>query len=228
MEKINVAIDGHSSGGKSTLARELAHDVGYLYIDSGAMYRALTLYTLQHAMWRDGQLDEAALQGDLPHIRITFQADANGRHLTCLNGQLVEKDIRSMEVAQRVSVLAAIGFVRRFLVAAQQAMGKDKGVVMDGRDIGTVVFPTAELKVFVTASPDVRAKRRVDELQAAGGTASYAEVLDNIRKRDLLDSTRTESPLRQAPDAILLDNSLLTRAEQRVWLRARFDEAIRR
>lgn len=219
MKKIVIAIDGHSSSGKSTMAKDLAREIGYIYIDTGAMYRAVTLYALQHHYIQGNVIDEEALKADMDKIDISFQYNAEtGRPDTFLNGKKVEKEIRTMEVSDKVSPIAALGFVRRAMVAKQQEIGKAKGVVMDGRDIGTVVFPDAELKLFVTASPEVRARRRWEELQAKGESVSYEEVLANVKKRDYIDSTRAESPLRQAPDAIVLDNSNMTIAEQKQWL----------
>lgn len=219
MKKIVIAIDGHSSSGKSTMAKDLAREIGYIYIDTGAMYRAVTLYALQHHYIQGNVIDEEALKADMDKIDISFQYNAEtGRPDTFLNGKKVEKEIRTMEVSDKVSPIAALGFVRRAMVAKQQEIGKAKGVVMDGRDIGTVVFPDAELKLFVTASPEVRARRRWEELQAKGESVSYEEVLANVKKRDYIDSTRAESPLRQAPDAIVLDNSDMTVAEQKQWL----------
>ena len=219
MKKIVIAIDGHSSSGKSTMAKDLAREIGYIYIDTGAMYRAVTLYALRHHYIQGDIINEEALRADMDKINISFQYNAEtGRPDTYLNGINVEKEIRSMEVSDKVSPIAALGFVRRAMVAKQQEIGKAKGIVMDGRDIGTVVFPDAELKLFVTASPEVRARRRWEELQAKGEQVSYEEVLDNVKKRDYIDSTRSESPLRQAPDAIVLDNSNMTIAEQKEWL----------
>lgn len=228
MEKrIVIAIDGHSSSGKSTMAKDLAREIGYTYIDTGAMYRAVTLFALrQH--WIEGErINEAALQDALPAVEIAFRMNPEtNRPDTYLNGENVEQAIRGMEVADKVSLIAALGFVRRALVAKQQEMGKAKGIVMDGRDIGTVVFPDAELKLFVTASPEVRAQRRVDELLAKGMPASYEEVLANVKKRDLIDSTRAESPLRQAPDALVLDNSHMSLVEQKAWLMAQYRRVV--
>lgn len=227
MKRINIAIDGHSSSGKSTMARELAAKINYIYIDSGAMYRAVTLYCLRQGLIGKGEVDEAKLAALLPDIRISFMMNKeSGRPDTYLNGVNVEKDIRTMEVADNVSMIAAIGFVRRALVAKQREAGKDKGVVMDGRDIGTVVFPDAELKVFVTASPEVRAERRMDELAAKGIPVTYKEVLENVRKRDYIDSTREESPLKQADGALVLDNSSMNREEQMDWLLSRYNDLI--
>ncbi|MDD6079957.1 MAG: (d)CMP kinase [bacterium] len=226
-KKIVIAIDGHSSSGKSTMAKDLAKAIGYTYIDTGAMYRAVTLYALRHQLFAGDQIDEAALQAALPALEIAFRMNAeSGRSGTYLNGENVEKEIRGMEVANHVSPVAALGFVRKALVAKQQAMGKEKGIVMDGRDIGTVVFPEAELKLFVTASPEVRAQRRVDELKAKGMPASYEEVLANVKQRDFIDSTRAESPLRQAPDAVVLDNSHMSLAEQKQWILAQYKRVI--
>lgn len=209
------------------MAKDLAKAIGYTYIDTGAMYRAVTLYALRHQLFAGDQIDEAALQAALPALEIAFRMNAeSGRPDTYLNGENVEKEIRGMEVANHVSPVAALGFVRKALVAKQQAMGKEKGIVMDGRDIGTVVFPEAELKLFVTASPEVRAQRRVDELKAKGMSASYEEVLANVKQRDFIDSTRAESPLRQAPDAVVLDNSHMSLAEQKQWILAQYQRVI--
>jgi cytidylate kinase len=228
MKKITIAIDGHSSCGKSTMAKDLAREVGYIYVDTGAMYRSVTLYALRHGLFHeDGSVRTAELEQAMPDIRISFQLNPEtGRPDTYLNGECVEQEIRSLEVSSHVSPIAAVGFVRRALVAQQQQMGQDKGVVMDGRDIGTVVFPDAELKVFVTASPEVRAQRRFDELQAKGMPADYEDILKNVQERDYIDSHREESPLRQADDALLLDNSNMTIPEQKAWLLERFHERV--
>lgn len=227
MKKIIVAIDGLSSCGKSTMARELAQEVGYTYIDTGAMYRAVTLYALRHGLLApNGQIDTAALEKQMGDIRITFRVNpTTGRSETYLNGEQVEAAIRGMEVSAQVSRIASLPFVRRALVAQQQAMGRQKGVVMDGRDIGTVVFPEAELKIFVTATDEVRAQRRVDELRGKGTEVSMEEVLRNVRERDRLDMERAESPLRRADDAIELDNTHLTIPEQRALLLRLFHQA---
>lgn len=226
-KKIIIAIDGHSSSGKSTMAKDLAREIGYIYIDTGAMYRAVTLYCLRKGYIQGDTIQEEALKADLDQMDISFRYNAEtGRPDTYLNGEKVEKEIRSMEVADKVSLIAALGFVRRAMVAKQQEMGKAKGIVMDGRDIGTVVFPEAELKVFVTASPEVRARRRLEELQAKGEQTTYEEVLANVKKRDYIDSTREESPLRQAPDALVLDNSEMTIPEQKKWLHDQFEAAV--
>ena len=227
MKTITIAIDGHSSSGKSTMAKDLAREIGYTYIDTGAMYRAVTLYALRHHLFEGDTIQEAALKQALPDIQIAFHPnEATGRPDTYLNGLCVEQEIRGMEVADHVSQVAALGFVREALVAKQQEMGRAKGVVMDGRDIGTVVFPDAELKFFITASPEVRAQRRMAELQAKGESASYEEVLANIRKRDYLDTHREVGPLRQADDARGLDNSNMTIPEQKAWLLAQFHEVV--
>ena len=229
MKKITIAIDGHSSCGKSTMAKDLAREVGYVYVDTGAMYRSVTLYALRHDLFNeDGSVKTGELEKEMDHIRISFQFNAEaGRPDTYLNGECVEKEIRSLEVSNHVSPIAAVPFVRTAMVAQQQQMGKDKGVVMDGRDIGTTVFPDAELKVFVTASAQVRAQRRYDELKAKGMPADFDDILKNVEERDYIDSHREVSPLRQAPDAILLDNSQMTIAEQKQWLLDRFNEAVR-
>lgn len=225
-KKITIAIDGFSSCGKSTMAKDLAREIGYIYVDTGAMYRSVTLYALRHGMFRgDGSIDTGALEAAMPEIRITFKLNKEtGRPDTYLNDELVEKDIRTMEVSSKVSPIAALPFVRKALVEQQQMMGREKGIVMDGRDIGTAVFPDAELKVFVTASAEVRAQRRYDELKAKGMEADYASILKNVEERDYIDSHREVSPLRKADDAIELDNSHMTIAEQKQWLREKFEE----
>ena len=207
------------------MAKDLAREVGYVYVDTGAMYRCVTLYALRHGLFTDGGIDEDALRRALPDLHISFKFNAEaGRPDTYLNGELVERDIRTMEVSSHVSPIATLGFVREAMVAQQQLMGRDKGVVMDGRDIGTVVFPDAELKIFVTASAEVRAQRRYDELQQKGMPADYTDILKNVQERDYIDSHREVSPLRQADDALLLDNSHMTIAEQKQWLLDRFRE----
>ena len=227
MKKITIAIDGHSSCGKSTMAKDLAREVGYVYVDTGAMYRCVTLYALRHGLFTDEGIQEEALRKAMPEIQITFRFNAEkGRPDTYLNGELVEDLIRSMEVSNHVSPIATLGFVREAMVAQQQQMGKDKGVVMDGRDIGTVVFPDDELKIFVTASAEVRAQRRYDELKGKGMEADYEEILKNVQERDYIDSHRAVSPLRKADDAIELDNSHMTIAEQKAWLMEKFQQAI--
>lgn len=227
MNKITIAIDGYSSCGKSTMAKDLAREAGYIYVDTGAMYRAVTLYALRHGLFTpDGQVRAAELERQMPEITISFRFnETTGRPDTYLNNACVENEIRTMEVSNRVSQVAALPFVRTALVALQQAMGKDKGVVMDGRDIGTTVFPDAELKVFVTATAEVRAQRRYDELKVKGMEADYEEILRNVKERDYIDSHREVSPLRKAADAIELDNSQMTIEEQHVWLLEKFHQA---
>ena len=218
---ITIAIDGFSSSGKSTMAKVLAKNIGYAYIDSGAMYRAVTLYCLNNGIIADdGTVDTAALQAQIADIAITFDVNpTTGATETYLNGKNVESQIRQMNVSSRVSTIAAIPFVRHALVAQQQAMGINKGIVMDGRDIGTTVFPNAEMKVYVDASAETRAQRRFDELRSKGDTTTtYEQVLENVKHRDLIDTTRAESPLRRAHDAIVLDNSHMSRDEQNQWL----------
>ena len=228
MKKITIAIDGHSSCGKSTMAKDLAREVGYVYVDTGAMYRSVTLYALRHNLFNaDGSVKTAELEQQMPQIQISFKFNAEtGRPDTYLNGECVEKEIRSLEVSNHVSPIAAVGFVRTAMVDQQQQMGKDKGVVMDGRDIGTTVFPDAELKIFVTASAEVRAQRRFDELKAKGMPADFDDILKNVQERDYIDSHREVSPLRKADDAIELDNSYMTIPEQKQWLMDRFKEKI--
>ena len=228
MKKITIAIDGLSSCGKSTMAKWLAKSLGYIYVDTGAMYRSVTLYALRRGLFNnDGSVNTDALQAEMPHINISFQLNEDTKTpVTFLNGKNVEKEIRTLEVSNHVSVIAAIGFVRNELVAQQQKMGMNKGVVMDGRDIGTVVFPDAELKLFVTASAQVRAQRRFDELQEKGIPADFNDILNNVESRDRMDSSREVSPLKQAPDAILFDNSTLTREEQNEKLLSLAIEAI--
>ena len=219
MKKIIVAIDGHSSCGKSTMAKDLARRIGYVYIDTGAMYRAVTLFAMRHNLIANGQVDAAKLQEEMGNIHISLRLNPETqRPDTYLNGECVEREIRTMEVSRHVSLIAALPFVRSAMVEMQREMGKEKGVVMDGRDIGTVVFPHAELKIFVTASAEVRAQRRYDELTAKGEKCNYEEILENVKERDHIDSTRETSPLRQAEDAIVLDNTHMTIPEQENWL----------
>lgn len=227
MKKITIAIDGYSSCGKSTMAKDLAREVGYIYVDTGAMYRSVTLYAMHNGLFNaDGSINTCELEQKMGEINISFRLNSEtGRPDTYLNGELVEKDIRTMEVSARVSPIAALPFVRKALVARQQAMGKEKGIIMDGRDIGTVVFPDAELKIFVTASAEVRAQRRYDELKAKGMPADFDDILKNVKERDYIDSHREVSPLRKADDAIELDNSNMTIAEQKAWLMQKFNEA---
>lgn len=226
MKKIIVAIDGHSSCGKSTMAKDLAREVGYIYVDTGAMYRAVTLFAMRNNMFdAESNINTERLEQLLPEVKISFKLDPEtSRPMACLNGEVVEQEIRSLEVSQHVSPIAALPFVRAKLVEQQQAMGKEKGIVMDGRDIGTVVFPDAELKIFVTASAEIRAQRRFKELQAKGMPADFDDILKNVEERDYIDSHRATSPLRQADDALVLDNSHLTIEEQKKWLMEKFNE----
>ena len=229
MKKIVIAIDGYSSCGKSTMAKDLAREVGYIYVDTGAMYRAVTLFAMRNDVFdAEGNIDETRLKALLPDVKLTFKLNSETKlPEVCLNGECVERDIRTLEVSQHVSPIAALPFVREKLVEQQQAMGKEKGIVMDGRDIGTVVFPDAELKVFVTASAEVRAQRRFDELKAKGMPADPQDILKNVQERDYIDSHREVSPLRKADDAVELDNSNMTIAEQKQWLRNIFEERTR-
>ncbi len=224
MKKITIAIDGYSSCGKSTMAKDLAREISYVYVDTGAMYRAVTLYALRNDLFgENGSLDVEQLRSEMERIQVTFKLNAEtGRPETYLNDEWVERDIRTMSVSSHVSVVAALPFVREALVCQQQRMGEDKGIVMDGRDIGTVVFPDAELKIFVTASPEVRAQRRYDELKQKGMDADYEDILHNVEQRDYLDTHREVSPLCQASDALLLDNSRLTIDEQKQWLLSQY------
>ena len=227
MKKITIAIDGFSSCGKSTMAKDLAKEIGYIYVDTGAMYRSVTLFALRHNLFNaDGTIREEELKEQMKDINISFQLNkTTGRPDTYLNGENVENAIRTMEVSSHVSPIATLAFVREALVAQQQRMGAEKGIVMDGRDIGTVVFPKAELKIFVTASAEVRAQRRYAELKAKGMDADYADILKNVEERDYIDSHRATSPLRKADDAIELDNSNLTIAEQKKWLYEQYRKA---
>lgn len=228
MKKITIAIDGYSSCGKSTMAKDLAKEVGYIYVDTGAMYRSVTLYAIRHQLFNaDGSVKTEELEKEMPNIQISFKLNAETGTPDCyLNREYVEKEIRSLEVSSHVSPIAAVGFVRKALVEQQQAMGKEKGIVMDGRDIGTTVFPNAELKIFVTASSQVRAQRRYDELNAKGMPADFDAILKNVEERDYIDTHREVSPLKQAEDAIVLDNSNMTIAEQKEWLLHQFQLAI--
>lgn len=228
MKKITIAIDGFSSCGKSTMAKDLAREVGYIYVDTGAMYRSVTLYALKNGFFNnDNTIDTEGLEADMDKINISFKLNPEtGKPDTYLNGECVEQEIRSMEVSSRVSPIATLPFVRSALVAQQQKMGQDKGIVMDGRDIGTTVFPDAELKIYVTASPEVRAQRRYDELQAKGMPADFEDILKNVKERDYIDSHREVSPLRKADDALELDNSNMTIAEQKQWLMEQFKRVV--
>jgi cytidylate kinase len=216
-KKINIAVDGYSSCGKSTIAKGLAKELGYTYIDSGAMYRAVALYAIRNGWITENEIDEEALRAHLKDMTITFKPNVEGVQQTFLNGENVEGEIRTLEVANAASRISALGFVRREMVYRQQEMGKEKGVVMDGRDIGTVVFPDAEMKLFLTTSPEIRARRRFDEMKAKGENPVYETVLANVKERDLRDTTRAESPLYKANDAIELDNTHMGIDEQLQW-----------
>ncbi len=228
MKKIVIAIDGYSSCGKSTMAKDLAKEIGYIYVDTGAMYRAVTLYALRNNLFEEnGGIKTDELKAQMPQIHISFRLnEETGRPETYLNGENVEKEIRSMEVSSHVSPIATVDFVRAALVEQQQRMGEEKGIVMDGRDIGTVVFPHAELKIFVTASAEVRAQRRYDELMAKGENVNFDEILRNVQERDYIDSHREVSPLRKADDALELDNSHMTIAEQKDWLLQKYNAVV--
>ncbi|MDR2474990.1 MAG: (d)CMP kinase [Bacteroidales bacterium] len=219
MKKIIIAIDGHSSCGKSSMAKALAKTIGYVYIDTGAMYRAVTLYSLRNNLIQDNNVNEGELKRQLDRLAIEFRLNPDTNlPETFLNGENVEQEIRRMNVSSHVSQVSALKFVREAMVRQQQALGRERGIVMDGRDIGTVVFPDAELKIFVTASPEVRAQRRYDELVQKGETVVYEEILANVEQRDHIDQTRAESPLRKSSDALLLDNSTMNIAQQNAWL----------
>jgi len=225
MKKITIAIDGHSSCGKSTMAKDLAREIGYIYVDSGAMYRSVTLYALENGIIQQGEINEEKLRQSIGNIHITFRFNPEkGRPDTYLNGVYVEDQIRTLEVSNMVSPIATIPFVRQAMVEQQKRMGAEKGIIMDGRDIGTTVFPDAELKVFVTASAEVRAQRRFDELTAKGQACNFEEILKNVQERDYIDSHREVSPLRPADDAIILDNSNMTIEEQKQWLLRAYHE----
>lgn len=227
MKKIIIAIDGFSSCGKSTMAKDLAREIGYIYVDTGAMYRAVTLFALRNGCFiNDSEVDVEKLKNKMAEISITFAINKKtGRPDTYLNAENVEKEIRAMDVSSHVSPIATVPFVRKAMVAQQQKMGDKKGLVMDGRDIGTTVFPSAELKIYVTASAEIRAKRRFDELQAKGMPADFDDILKNVNERDYIDTHREISPLSKAEDAILLDNSDMTIAEQKQWLLDKYRKA---
>ena len=228
MKKIIIAIDGHSSCGKSTMAKELARKLGYIYVDTGAMYRTVTLYAMRNNLFdSQGEVLTDELQKQMGNIKVSFCINKEtGRPDACLNDECVENIIRSIEVSNHVSKIAAIPFVREAMVDQQRRMGAEKGIVMDGRDIGTTVFPDAELKIFVTASAKVRAQRRYDELQQKGMPADFDEILKNVEERDYIDSHREVSPLRKAEDAILLDNSDMTIPQQNEWLMQQVEKAL--
>ncbi len=229
MKKITIAIDGYSSCGKSTMAKDLAKEIGYIYVDTGAMYRSVTLYALQQGMFSsDGSVNSESLETKMDDIRISFRLNSEtGRPDCYLNDNLVEQEIRTLEVSNHVSMIAALPFVRKRLVEQQQQMGTEKGVVMDGRDIGTTVFPHAELKIFVTADAAVRAERRYKELQEKNIPVNYEDILKNVEERDYIDTHREVSPLRKAEDAVTLDNSHMSIAEQKAWLLAQYEKAVK-
>ncbi len=228
MKKITIAIDGFSSCGKSTMAKDLAREIGYVYADSGALYRAVTLYAMENNLFMEsGVINEEALRCRLNDIKPDFRLNEQTRlPETYLNGANVEGAIRGMEVSSKVSLVSTLEFVREAVTALLQKKGEEKGIVMDGRDIGTTVFPHAELKIFVTASAEIRAKRRYDELKAKGQEVSFDAILQNVKERDYVDQHREVSPLRRAEDALLLDNSEMTIAEQKVWLMERYRQAV--
>lgn len=223
--KINIALDGYSSCGKSTIAKRLARSLGYTYVDTGAMYRGVTLYVLREGLFSGEEPMVEEIIRRLPRIEMRFAIYPDGQHLL-LNGEDVEREIRGMEVSEHVSPIATIPEVRTALTRQQQDMAKEKGVVMDGRDVGTTILPDAELKIFVTARPEVRARRRFDELTAKGESVTYDSVLANVRERDRIDSGRAVSPLRQAEDALVLDNSDMTLDQQQAWVEERVRERL--
>ncbi len=224
MKKIIVAIDGFSSCGKSTMAKILAHETGYIYVDTGAMYRAVSLFCIRNGWMTAAEMDVVAIEKHITEIQLEFRANENGKAEMYMNGENVENEIRTLDVANGASRVSTLGAVRRELVRQQQKMGEKKGIVMDGRDIGTVVFPKAELKIFLTASAEVRAQRRWDEMRAKGENVGYEEVLANVIERDFRDQNREESPLRKAEDAIEIDNTTLQPNEQQEILRQLFKQ----
>ena len=228
MKKIIIAIDGHSSTGKGTLAKQLAKALNYIYVDSGAMYRAITLYAIENRFLTPYKFDEMALINSLEKLDFEFKTDTDNNSALMLNGQLVSSKIRGLEVSNRVSLVAAVADIRKSLVKKQRQMGRNKGIVMDGRDIGTVVFPQAELKIFMTASAEIRAHRRFDQMSKIDARIDYKAVYDNIVSRDQKDSTRKDSPLKQAKDAMVLDNSKINRDQQfqiaMSWVKSRTEE----
>lgn len=226
MKKIIVAIDGFSSCGKSTMAKALARETGYIYVDTGAMYRAVSLFCIRNGWMTETEMNVELIEQNISTIRLEFKSNSEGKTEIYLNGENVEHEIRTLTVANGASRVSTIGAVRRELVRQQQLMGISKGIVMDGRDIGTVVFPDAELKIFLTASPETRAKRRMDEMIARGETVNFEEVLANVAERDERDQNRAESPLRKAEDAIIIDNTLLTQAEQQQQLKSLFEQKV--
>ena len=228
MKKIIIAIDGHSSTGKGTLAKQLAKALNYIYVDSGAMYRAITLYAIENRFLTPYKFDEMALINSLEKLDLEFITDVDKNSALLLNGQLVSSKIRGLEVSNRVSLVAAVADIRKSLVKKQRQIGRNKGVVIDGRDIGTVVFPQAELKIFMTASAEIRAHRRFDQMSKIDARIDYKAVYDNIVSRDQKDSTRKDSPLKQAKDAMVLDNSKINRDQQfqiaMAWVKSRTNE----
>ena len=228
MKKIIIAIDGHSSTGKGTLAKQLAKALNYIYVDSGAMYRAITLHAIENRFLTPNKFDEIALINSLEKLDLEFKTDADTNSALMLNGQLVSSKIRSLEVSNRVSLVAAVADIRKSLVKKQRQMGRNKGIVMDGRDIGTVVFPQAELKIFMTASAEIRAHRRFNQMSKIDACIDYEAVYDNIVSRDQKDSTRKDSPLKQPKDAMVLDNSEMDRDQQfqiaMAWVKSRINE----
>lgn len=226
MKKIIVAIDGFSSCGKSTMAKTLARETGYIYVDTGAMYRAVSLFCIRNGWMTDSELNTAAIEKHIAEIQLEFRTNENGKAEMYMNGENIENEIRTLDVANGASKVSTLGAVRRELVRQQQKMGEKKGIVMDGRDIGTVVFPEAELKIFLTASAEVRAQRRWDEMRAKGENVSYEEVLANVIERDFRDQNRDESPLRKAVDAIEIDNTTLQPNEQQKILRQLFERKL--
>lgn len=226
MKKIIVAIDGFSSCGKSTMAKTLARETGYIYVDTGAMYRAVSLFCIRNGWMTDSELNTAAIEKHIAEIQLEFRTNENGKAEMYMNGENIENEIRTLDVANGASKVSTLGAVRRELVRQQQKMGEKKGIVMDGRDIGTVVFPEAELKIFLTASAEVRAQRRWDEMMAKGENVGYEEVLANVIERDFRDQNRNESPLRKAVDAIEIDNTTLQPNEQQEILRQLFERKL--
>lgn len=226
MKRIIVAIDGFSSCGKSTMAKMLAQEAGYVYVDTGAMYRAVSLFCIRKGWMTETEMNEQLINENISSIKLEFKLNSESKAEIYLNGENVEHQIRTLEVANGASRVSTLGAVRRELVRQQQLMGANKGIVMDGRDIGTVVFPSAELKIFLTATAEIRAKRRMEEMLAKGELVEYADVLANVKERDDRDQNRAESPLRKADDAIVIDNSNLTHEEQQEVLRKLFQVTI--
>lgn len=222
--KITIAVDGHSSCGKSTVAKAIAKELSLIYIDTGAMYRAVTLYAMRNHLVTEGKVDEDGLAARMDDIKVEFRKNESGGLDAYLNGENVEKEIRQIVVSNHVSSVSSLAFVRRRLVSLQQEMGRSGGVILDGRDIGTVVFPNADLKIFMTASPEIRAERRYKEMIAKGDKVSFEEILENVKARDHADSTRKESPLVKADDAVVLDNSTLDPQGQMDWIMDRLRE----